>query len=131
VRLVYQHQQQPTFSLLLHLPHLESEEQLALLREQSRRTYCRPAVSVEQKLLEALGKAIAASQSRQQQSSSTTAQADGEAKSDAVRSEAPRPFEKANKRKKGLVTSFDQYPYTDVGQGEMKTDVTEEKEAQE
>src|SRR5437773_11828890 len=68
VRLAYLGQQQPTFSLCLHLPTKRSEEQLTLLRERCQRTYCRPASDIEQRLIEALGRAIAASVHRQQES---------------------------------------------------------------
>ena len=132
VRLVYAQQQQPTFSLRLHLPQLESQEQLTILRELCQRTYCRSATDIEQHLVETVGRAIAASMSKQQSASSTNTVREGETghgisgTPDATKTatttdnttsseEQSRSIQfeaKSKKRKKGQVTSFNRFPYS-------------------
>jgi Type IV secretion-system coupling protein DNA-binding domain len=137
VRLVYARQQQPTFSLQLHLPALSSEEQLSLLQEQCQRTYCRRAADVERAVVTALGRAIAASMQRQHESekSKMRAQTEEERKSDPSKeeSEKGRQFARGKKRKKGLITSFDQYPYTgeSMAQGSIPAGESEQEEVEE
>lgn len=131
VRLVYVEQQQPTFSLRLHLPQLEAQEQLTLLRGFCQRTYCRPAADIEQHLIEKIGQAIAASMSKQQNTPSTNTAQEGETAHSipgtpdgtqtATITNTPIPTEdgsrsiqfeaKSKKRKKGQVTSFNRFPY--------------------
>jgi hypothetical protein len=137
VRLVYEGRQQPTFSLCLHLPALSSEEQLSLLQEQCQRTYCRRASDVERRIVDALGRAIAASMQRQHEAekSKTRAQTEEELKSDHSKEESEKgiQFARGKKRKKGMITSFDQYPYTgeSIAQGSRPAGESEQEEVEE
>ena len=135
VRVVYEQQQQPTFSLRLSLPRLGSEEQLTILREMSQRIYCRRGADIEQQLTLALGRAIAASMQSKQETEKYKAVTDTSDLSKSGTSTEERgqgtQFGKAKKRKKekGLLTSFDQHPYD--ASFEEPGERTEQEEAEE
>jgi hypothetical protein len=125
VRLVYARQLQPTFSLLLCRPSLGSEEQLITLRIHSQHNYTRPAAAIEQSLIEAAGRAIAASVHQQQKAKQATQTKEESDTASDPKSADRKPFPK--KREKGQVTSLEMQSHT----GDAEPDECLEEETEE
>lgn len=137
VRLVFAGQQQPTFSVRLDLPPLGPKDLVARIGHENQRSYCLPAAEIEQRLIDALGRAISASSNRTSHEKSVPDRANeaNEKEPGASENQHGTHFVKSKRRPKGQITSFDRFPHqmapTEQGSDESTTQEEDEKEIQE
>jgi hypothetical protein len=89
------------------------KELITRIGHESQRSYCLPAAEIEQRLTNALGRAIAASSNRTSHEKSVPDRVNEANEKEPVTSENQHGthFAKSKKRQKGKITSFDRFPH--------------------